>query len=427
MRQDPTRRPRAVQPRFLLAQGPMQGLETEWRGPSGLQIVAGGGEPGLYEGIKVPTLQTLGGTTATLGAQWSPAPQWSVGGEFASAHDVLLYQPYDPTLFPNAPTTPRLSTNTGYLTAAWTGPGMSVQANLIDGTLDGNANAFGAWADAAITRGALTHTFGIFRIDPNLTWGNQLITSDVQGGYYRAGYQSRRWNADFGVDEVKSVSGNGSDTTFINADARYQLTRDTGVGGVANLRHGAGETAWSLEGYFDRVNFLGIGRVQLDYATAPQTQETTLTLQQSWTLRVGTRLSTTAAVDRIHDTAIPGVPQDTTVARLAVYGGANFTARLSLDGSVQWATAVQGRAAPSTSADITLGWEINRAWSPGRLPREPHRLRSPSGHSPLPPRPRYPWPEGENGLFLTVRYRDTRGAHSSRWAATSARPGRLGG
>jgi len=25
------------------------------------------------------------------------------------------------------------------------------------------------------------------------------------------------------------VSGNGSDTTFVNADARYQLTRDTGV------------------------------------------------------------------------------------------------------------------------------------------------------------------------------------------------------
>ena len=222
-----------VQPRFLLAQGPMQGLETEWRGPSGIQIVAGAGEPGVYEGIKVPTFQTLGGTTATLGAQWSPAPAWSVGGEFAAAHDVsLYYQPLDPNLFPVTPTSsPRISTDTGYLTAAWQGSNLRVQGNLIDGTVDGNNNAFGAWADAALTRGPVTQTFGLFRIDPNLAWGNQLITSDVQGGYYRADYQSRRWNADFGVDEVKSVSGSGPDIDLhqhrcaLPAHARHRRRR----------------------------------------------------------------------------------------------------------------------------------------------------------------------------------------------------------
>ena len=51
-----------MQPRFLLAQGRC-GAGTEWRGPSGMQLVAGAGEPGLFEGIKVPTFQTLGGST----------------------------------------------------------------------------------------------------------------------------------------------------------------------------------------------------------------------------------------------------------------------------------------------------------------------------------------------------------------------------
>src|SRR5207302_76082 len=84
------------------------------------------------------------------------------------------------------------------------------QINVIDGTVDGNGNSLGVWVDASHTQGAMTQSFGAFRIDPNLAWGNQLISSDVQGGYYRVDYRSRRWLADFGVDQVRSVSGNGS-------------------------------------------------------------------------------------------------------------------------------------------------------------------------------------------------------------------------
>jgi hypothetical protein len=405
-----------TQPRFMLAQGPMQGLETEWRGPSGIQLVAGAGEPGIYEGIKVPTFQTLGGSTATIGAQWSPGPAWSFGGQFAAAHDVSLYfTPLDPNLFPEvAGDSPRISTDTAYLTGAWQGNNVHVQGNLIDGTVDGHANAFGAWLDAQVMSHSVTHSFGVFRIDPNLTWGNQLITSDVEGGYYRAGYQSRRWTADFGVDEVKSVSGNGSDSTFVNTDARYQLSRDTGIGGVANLRHGGGDTAWSLGGYLDQVNSLGIGRGQVDYATDPHVKDLTLTLQQSWNMRTGERLATSAAVDRFEDDSIPGNPQKATIVRLAVYGGADFTTRLSLDGSVQWADAVSGRAAPSASADLTLTWQINRAWSllgtyyENRIGSwEPLVITSPLN----PPTSLPQAAMGESGFFLTVRYQDSRGAH----------------
>src|SRR2546430_17400697 len=103
----------------------------------------------------------------------------------------------------------------------------------------------------------MTQTFGAFRIDPNLAWGNQLIPSDAQGGYYRVDYQSRRWRADFGGDQVSSVSGAGSSTTFVNSDARYQLSRDTGIGGVVNIRRSASASAWSVEGYLDNANSYG--------------------------------------------------------------------------------------------------------------------------------------------------------------------------
>jgi SdrD B-like domain len=408
-----------TQPRFLLSSGTMLGATTEWRGPDGLQIVAGGGEPGVFDGIKVPTFDTLGGSTATLGAEWSPAPHWSIGGEYAGARDAnIYYQPLDSTLLPQDVSNQRISSSTGLLSAAWQEGGTRAQVNLIDGTLDGNNNAFGIWADASHTHGAFTQTFGIFRIDPNLAWGNQLITSDVEGGYYRVGYQTRRWTADFGIDEVVSVTGNGANSTFLNGDARYQLSRDMGIGGVANVllgSDGGHNTSWSLEGYLDEVNGYGSGRLQLDYATDPQTQDATVTVQQSWATRPGTRLATSVAVDRVESTAVLGEPQlDSTIVRLSAYGGGDLTARLSLDGSVQWASAVQGRAAPSTSADVSLTYQIARSWGvlfsfyENRVGSWTPLVVS----SPLtPPTPTPQASLGQRGFFLTLRYQAARGGH----------------
>src|SRR5260221_11774233 len=79
------------QSRFFLPTGPVLGLATQWRGPSGLQLVAGGGEPGMYQGIVVPTFDTLGGSTATVGAQWSPAPQGAAGGQLAAAPAIPVF------------------------------------------------------------------------------------------------------------------------------------------------------------------------------------------------------------------------------------------------------------------------------------------------------------------------------------------------
>ncbi len=403
-----------LQPRFLLAQGPMEGVETEWRGPSTLQLVAGAGRPGIYDGIKVPTFQTLGGSTATLGAQWAPASPWALGGEFAAARDVsLYYQPLDATFATAA--TARISSTTGFLTAGWQDGASRAQINVIDGTVDGNGNSLGVWVDASHTQGAMTQSFGAFRIDPNLAWGNQLISSDVQGGYYRVDYRSRRWLADFGVDQVRSVSGNGSNTTFVNGDARYQLSRDLGLGGVVYVRRSDSTSAWSAEAYLDNANSYGLGRGQLDYATDPQTRDATFTLQQTWNMRTGTRLSTTAAVERIRSTAIMNVEQDSTIVRLAVYGGGDLTARFALDGSVQWATAVQGRAAPSRSADVSLTWQVARAWSVLASYYE-NRVGSWTPlvvTSPLAPPTAAAViaAAGERGVFLTVRYQVARGAH----------------
>jgi hypothetical protein len=55
-------------------------------------------------------------------------------------------------------------------TTAWQDTNTRAQLSLIDGTLDGHANALGAWFDATHTRAGITQSFGAFRIDPNLAW-----------------------------------------------------------------------------------------------------------------------------------------------------------------------------------------------------------------------------------------------------------------
>jgi len=408
-----------AQPRFMLSSGTMLGATTEWRGPDGLQFVAGGGEPGVLNGIKVPVFDTLGGSTASLGAQWSPSPQWAVGGQYAGARDAnLYYQPPGDSVLPPEIGSPRISSNTGIVSAAWQQDHTHAQFNLIDGTLDGNSNAFGAWTDASLTRGPYTQSFGAFYIEPNLAWGNQLIFSNAEGGYYRLDYQTRRWSANFGIDEVLPVSGQGVSSTYLNGNARYQVDRDTGIGAVTNLllsHDGSSETAWSLEGYLDQANPWGTGRVQLGYATSMQAEDISATVQQSWTLRTGLRLATSVAVDSGHSAPTAGLPaQDTTVVRLAAYGGGDLTARLSIDGNVQWATAVQGRAAPSTSADVSLVCQLARSWELLFTYYENHfgSWTPLTVTSPLtPPVPTPQASQGQQGLFLTLRWQQSRGGH----------------
>lgn len=396
-----------LQPRFYLPTSPMQGLTTEWRGPDGLQVAAGGGVPGLYDGIAVPDFHTLGGSIATVGAQWSPASHWTVGGQLIDAHDVNLA--VGNAIDVAAP----ISSATGLLSAAWQDRDECLQLNLVDGDVSGKANAVGGWVDGSITQGRFMQSAGIFRIDPNTTWGNQLIAEDMQGGYYRLGYQSRQWLADVGIDEVRSVSGLGTDTTFLTGDARYQLSRDWGLGTVANLSGTDGGHNWSLEGFIDHVNAWGTGRVQADYANTQTGQDTTLTLNQNWSTPVGMRLSTSAYVERINGAIINELAQDSTVLGLAANGGGQFTTRLGIQGNVQWAAAVQGRAAPGVSTNVSLTYQLSRAW---QILLTFYDSRTGSWTpltvvSPLTPPVATAVPVvEERGVFLTLRYKRASGA-----------------
>jgi hypothetical protein len=397
-----------LQPRFYLPTSPMQGLATEWRGPDGVQIVAGGGVPGLFDGIEVPDFRTLNGSTATAGAQFSPASNWTVGGQVIDAHDVNL------ALGPIIDGSSLITSTTGLLSAAWADQGDRLQFNLLDGDTSGKANSLGGWVDGTLVQGRVQQNAGVFRIDPNMTWGNQVISDDMQGAYYRFGYQSRQWLADVGVDEVRSVSGLGTDTTFLTGDTRYQLSRDWGVGGVANVSRTDGGTGWSLQGYLDHLNGWGTARAQADFAKIENGQDVTLTLNQNWTMPVGMRLSTSTSVEQIDGAIINGLQQNSTVLGIAAFGGGQFTGKLGIEGNVNWAGAVQGRAAPGVSADVSLTYRLTSHWEilATYYESETGSWTPLTVVSPLTPPAATTVPAfNERGAFLTIRYRRAEGSH----------------
>jgi hypothetical protein len=396
------------QPRFYLPTGAVQGLSTDWRGPSGLQVVAGGGRPGVYDGIEVPNFRTLAGETASLGAQWAPAEHWTVGGQLIDAHNANL------AIGPVIDGGTLQSSGTGLMSAAWADRGARLQVNLVDGQVSGKGNAVGSWIDGSIVQGHWQQNAGVFRIDPNLTWGSQLISNDMEGGYYRLGYQARRWLADVGIDEVHSLSGLGSNTTFVTGDTRYQLSRDWGLGGVTNISRTDGGVGWSLEGYVDRANLWGTGRAEANVAETPVGRDIAVTLDETWATPGNLRLSTSASVERINKGILDGARQDSTVLSIAAFGGGQFTNRLGIEGNVRWAGAVQGRAAPGVSANVSMAYQVSRSW---QILATYYDSRSGSWTpltviSPLTPPIATLVPAiQERGAFLTVRYKRASGLH----------------
>jgi hypothetical protein len=408
--------------RLYLPNPAIAGLSTAWQNPLGTQLFASVGEPEIEQGLLVPRVQTLGGTLASVGAQTSPAPHWTIGGEILDASGILPVIPQT-TLTGTGVVVPaayRVSTTTALVSAVWQGATTRSQLSLLDGHTANSPNGSGVWWDVTYGTPRFTQNAGVMRIDPDISWGNQIMINDVEGGYYHVGYRRAQWQVDAGLDEVRSVSGLTPRSTFGSLDGIFHPSHDVSIGGSANIREAVGATAYSTSVYVEELNSLGATRLQADTALDSTVRNSYLGVDQQWETDEGTHLNSSFGVERLETSGVPAY--SATALAVAIYGGGGF-GRLTLDANARVSRGIQGSSVPLVEANITAAWRLTANWSfrANLYDSRQGSWRPVTVTSPLtPPGTLVIPPADARGIFLTVRYQHAQGSH---FAPLEGRPG----
>lgn len=357
--------------RFILPTAPFVGAQTQWRG-NGWDIVGSAGEPGLFDGGHWSGFHATGGTALSAGAQTVLSPAWTLGAMVLSERDALpAFVGADGVVRDDTAAYGRTSGTSLFASAAWSAApwGTSLQASLLASQTDSSGGlapltmpsgtAQGVWLDATTPAGVGVHHYGLFHLDPGLSWGINPMPNDLEGGYYRFDYQRGRWAWSGGLDTVRSVDGQGIDGTYATGGGRYQWTSTFGLGASATVRTGS-STAETLSVYADKKTSWGTSRVQFDGARDPSGQDgSRLTFDQAFPFEGATHLSTAVSYETTSDITYPGT---TRRATLSVYGGRDF-GRWSVDANVR---AVRGQGPNAENGlDGTLGlnWRLASEWT----------------------------------------------------------------
>lgn len=334
------------QPRWFLPSSPMLGALTEWRDAAGTQLTAGAGEPGVYTGLYVPGFKRLGGTLSTAGGQWTLNRNMTAGLQYAGASDVTsILQPQD-----NAR---EFSTRSWFGATSWQDATRRLQFNALGSHNSVDGSHTGGWADAFIQDGRYGHGFGAFYLGSNLVWGNQPVGSDTRGAYYRVNYASRQWLWDATVDYAVPVGDGQFDaTTFVSGSTRYQFWQDLSFGAGGNARFDRND-AWSAFAFVENTLPWVINRTQVYTARNDPKREYAVTLNQTWNVPAGMRLSTSQLIGRYDDR-----DDSSDQLGLALIGGGDVSRDLSIDANVQW-TRSSGAAQPTTLiGNLGFTWRL---------------------------------------------------------------------
>lgn len=390
--------------RFILPSVPFAGLSTDWRREGGLQLMAGHGRGGLFDGARVVGFDLADGNVSTLGAQWQWAPRWT-GALAAMATDGRLMPDSQGGVQLDDRQTSALLAATGWRNARDAAT-LTVQSSAGD-----LGDALGAWLDASADRGRYTHRYGLFRLEPGLAWGALPIANDAQGAYYRLAYSYARWTWNVGVDSIASISGNSFEGSYANLYARYQASTRTGFGGGVYLRDSADATAYSTQLFVDHSHRWGQSRLQLDQVDGGRTGSDSweLKLDHALPMRQGTRLSFSLGHGSL---SYDGEPA-TDTSSLAAIGGFNLTDSVSLDGSARYSHASGPDAFRGTDLNLNLSWRVSRDWSVvGSLYENRGTRRSPFNLDPLAPDDFIAIPR-DRSVFLSLRYERRAGTAAS--------------
>lgn len=382
--------------RFFLPTVPFAGVSTQWtQDEHGTVVYGAAGRAGLYNGTRVVGFDLADGYVASFGSQWRWAPGWTGAASYLRTQGRITPDDRGEAVFVDD------QTQAVHLATQWEGQRDAVQLNVLGSDTEHGA-AQGMWIDASARRGRYRHNYGAFSLDPELVWGALPINNDIRGGYYRIAYQFARWSWNAGIDDIRSISGDGFDGQYGTGFVRYQASSTFGYGGSLSVRH-TSENTYAMQLFADKSTHWGQTRLQFDHADGGnQGGDSWLaSIDQALPMREGTRLSASLAYGELSYSGES--PTATTTA--AFYGGRDLTDTISIDGTARWTYGNGPSALRGLDLNLSANWRIRPRWSlAAAFYQSQGSQRSPFILDPLVTDTPFISLPRDRSVFLTLRY-----------------------
>ncbi len=349
----------------------MLGLSSQWRQAAGMQINAALGQSGGFAGFPVPSFETTGGQYAYVSMQdrlntgaGNDASRWLYGATIAKAQNLPAVN-----VNTNAGAA-RVNAQSFYAAAQrqWQGnqgaaaQPNSLQLNALHSASNGISSSGqelpatnGIWLDGGFNRRGHANLWGLFYLEPNLSWLDAPVANDLQGGYWRHSWRTRQWSSESNIELLSPVQGNTPAGFFASQALRYQYSTLLSFGGSVNLRR-YNTDGESVLGYSQWTHDLGSTRAQVELARSePADKLVRMQIDHDFNATGEFRLSTSLSADREKRNGL--------LARgwgLALSADWQFAPDLSLTSSIQSRSA-GGQVQYSLNSG--LSWRIAPQWS----------------------------------------------------------------
>lgn len=223
---------------------------------------AGVGLRGVLAGGPYPGFERVGGELAWLGHSRRIGESGFAGVQLARATDVPVFNLTATAGAARVSDVSSIAASAGVGSEQLADGGMRGRAVYVrSSTSDALPAAQGLFLEGAVRLGDYRHELGLYRADPNLRYGDSLLTSDNQGAYWRVDVSGPRLNWGLGFDvEQQNPEGEPGRTPLRSlsgsANVQYRIDRHRSFGANVSVRRARYETTGDTAALGDGVRTL---------------------------------------------------------------------------------------------------------------------------------------------------------------------------
>jgi hypothetical protein len=375
-----------------------RGASTEWVNlAQRTQLMAASGKPGWLQGYPVSGFVTLPGTLTSVGAQQGFGA-WAAAVRHERGNGISLFEdPLSPADI--------LDTRATHVAVRAETQAHSVQANAVWSRSTATSDTRrGVWVDGEHRRGTSLYGWGFFRMDPDLSWSGQGMSSDTEGVFARGSWQTRQWSADANVDALRSISRPDESGVYVSGNGRWRWSRSLTLGAGGSFRDYSGKAGSAFADARLRSEW-GYSGFRADGTSSRGLRTRRLAADHAWILPQGWALNAGLALGRESGENAAG----------RFWGGAAaFTVPLANAVTLLGSASTERRedGSRTTGANATLQWRLGPHWSVegNFLHSQGRQVRAVPIDPLAPPPERLVLPTDSRAYYLVLRYEEGAGS-----------------